>query len=116
LLIKTKSIEQIADGKKEKFTPGSATSSAVTGSLKASRRALYAVGAATAAAAAGVLCDRRRKVFCYGLLVSSTALCAISTSFSSLLEQILFSLFSFAPSGYKFPALPLFRTSSRCAT
>lgn len=56
------------------------------------------------------------KLFCYGLLVSSIIFCAIPTSFSFLFEQILFSLLSFASSGYKFPALLLFWTSFCCAT
>jgi hypothetical protein len=58
----------------EKFIPGFASFSIMIGALKASQRFF----------------------FYYGLLVSSTTLCAISTSFSFLLEQILFSLFSFA--------------------
>lgn len=37
----------------------------------------------------------------YGLLVSSTSLCAILTSFFSFHKQILFSIFSIASSDYK---------------
>jgi len=54
--------------------------------------------------------------FYYGLLVSFIAFYAISTSFSSFLDQIFFFLFFFASFGYKFSALPLFQTSSYYAT